>query len=173
MIKKKFIFAALVLCLLSTHQLWAGDDSAKSPAAPVWMSFDLGLKEAKKSNKKIFVDVYTDWCGWCKKMDKEVFSSSKIAPYLSDQYVLIKLNAESGAKASYKETQSSEMELARAFGVTGFPTFLFLESDGALITILPGFDDAFYSGNRCSLIGWNAIRVEIVVVDTYNFISKT
>ena len=129
----------LLLSLAFTAGLRASDDSAKTAPKAVWMTFDDGLREARKTNKKIFIDVYTDWCGWCKKMDKEVFAHAKIAPFLSDQYVLIKLNAESPSRVEYKDSKSTEMGIARDFGVTGYPTFLFLEPNGDLITSLPGF----------------------------------
>ncbi len=133
----KAALSTFLLALVLATGLYAGGDSGKP--APVWLSFDAGLREARKSNKKILIDVYTDWCGWCKKMDKEVFAHAKIAPFLSDQYVLIKLNAESPAKVEYKDTKSTEMGIARDFGVTGYPTFIFLEPNGDLITSLPGF----------------------------------
>ena len=129
----------LILSLTFTFSLIAGDNPTKPPATTTWLAFNAGLKEAKSSNRKILVDVYTDWCGWCKKMDKEVFNHSRVAPYLNQQYVLVKLNAESGAQVTYKDAKSSEMELASAFGVTGYPTFLFLEPNGELITTLPGY----------------------------------
>ena len=56
------------------------------------------LEEAEKMNKivpkKLFIDVYTDWCGWCKKMDKEVFTNPEIVAYLSENFYTVKFNAE-------------------------------------------------------------------------------
>jgi thioredoxin-related protein len=137
-IMKITVLALLFACFLSAAAQ-AGDNNPKAAAQPTWLGFDAGMKEARRTNKKVFVDVYTDWCGWCKKMDKEVFSHAAVGPYLSEQYVLVRLNAESAAKVSYKDTQSSEMELARKFGVTGYPTSLFFEPNGDLITSLPGY----------------------------------
>jgi thioredoxin-related protein len=146
MLRPKHILVLLALTLLACAFLTAADTTAKRTSPPTWLSFDAGMQEAKRTNKKVFVDVYTDWCGWCKKMDKEVFANGTIAPYLSEQFVLVKLNAESAARVSYKDSRSSEMELAREFGVTGYPTCLFLEPNGDLITVVPGYvkaDDFF------------------------------
>jgi thioredoxin-related protein len=104
-----------------------------------WLGFEAGIAEAKKSKKKILVDVYTDWCGWCKKMDREVFESETVAPYLRERYVLIKLNAESSAKLQYKTYKLTEAELARGFGVRSYPTVVFIDSDGEPIDYLAGY----------------------------------
>ena len=107
-----------------------------------WKSFDSGLVEAKKSNKKILIDVYTDWCGWCKRMDSQTYADNSVAKYLSERYVVIKLNAESEKKLKYKGKDYTERELAAAFGISGYPATMFLKSDGEPITIYPGFADA-------------------------------
>jgi thioredoxin-related protein len=148
----KYILSILFIALLFTAPLTAADSTAK-PEKATWYGFDEGLKEAKRTNKKIFVDVYTDWCGWCKKMDKEVFS---------EQYVLIRLNAEGAGRVTYKDKKSSETELARAFGVTGYPTALFLEPSGDLITTLPGYVKAedfmavlkYFGGSHYKTTDW-------------------
>jgi thioredoxin-related protein len=134
----RYLLSIVLMALLATAPLSATDNTTK-PEKTTWYGFDDGMKEAKRTNKKVFVDVYTDWCGWCKKMDKEVFAHAKVAPYLSEQYVLIRLNAEGAGRVTYKDKKSSETELARAFGVTGYPTALFLEPTGDLITTLPGY----------------------------------
>jgi len=104
-----------------------------------WLSFDKGLAEAQKSDKKILVDVYTDWCGWCKRMDRDVYANDKVASYLMQQYVLVKVNAESSEELHYKGKTYSEMGLAQGFKVTGYPTILFLDPNGNHITSLPGY----------------------------------
>lgn len=107
-----------------------------------WNKFDEGLSLAKKNNKKVLIDVYADWCKWCKKMDAEVFTNDTIAPYLKKNYVLIKLDGESQEKIKYKGETMTAAAFAQGFGVTGFPTVLFLEPDGEAITKVPGFINA-------------------------------
>ena len=107
-----------------------------------WKTFNEGIAEAKKTNKKILVDVYTDWCGWCKKMDASTYGSNEVSKYLNERYVVIKLNAESEKKLNYKGKEYTERELAGAFGITGYPSTLFLKHDGEPITVYPGFADA-------------------------------
>ncbi len=96
-------------------------------------SFEDALKKAKSENKRVVIDVYTDWCGWCKKMDGEAYSNSDIKKLLEDNFVFIKLNAEGTEKIKYNGKEYTETELATYFEVTGYPTTVFLEPDGKLI----------------------------------------
>lgn len=104
-----------------------------------WKSFSEGLVEAEKTKKKILLAVYTDWCGWCKKMDKEVYADNSVEKYIAEKYVVIKLNAESDAKLEYQKESLTQRQMSHAFGVTGYPSTIFLQSDGQPITIVPGF----------------------------------
>jgi len=107
-----------------------------------WLSFEQGAAEAKRTGKKILVDVYTNWCGWCKKMDADTYGNGAVASYLQAHFVLVKLNAESAAPLTYKGEKYSEQDFARALGVDGYPTTLFLKADGDPITKYPGYADA-------------------------------
>ena len=106
-----------------------------------WLSFDEGTAEAKKTGKKMMIDVYTDWCGWCKKMDKDTYSDGTITDYLNQKYVAIKINAESAGKLEYRGKSYTEQNLAAAFGVNGYPSIIFLTRDGEPITVYPGYAD--------------------------------
>ncbi len=127
------VFVLLLLFIFSVPYSYAGGKELK------WKSFDEGFAEAKKTNKKIMLDVYTDWCKWCKTLDKEVYGNDKISEYLSKQYVVVKYNPESSEKVTYKDTVYSGPEFAQAFGVSGFPKIIFFESDGTPINYLDGF----------------------------------
>jgi len=116
--------------------------SAGERAGPKWMSFTEGLAEAKNTNRKILVDVYTDWCGWCKRMDAQTYADKDVAGYLNKMYVVIKLNAESSKSLMYDGQQYTERELAGAFGISGYPATIFMKSTGEPITLYPGFADA-------------------------------
>ncbi|HXF99268.1 MAG TPA: DUF255 domain-containing protein [Bacteroidota bacterium] len=127
------------IVLLATFALAGVTDSNAGENTLAWKSFDTALVEAQKTKKKILIDVYTDWCGWCKRMDKQTYSDRAVANYLTECYVIVKLNAESDAKLTYGNRQYTERELAAAFGVDGYPSTIFLSSDGEPITIYPGF----------------------------------
>lgn len=118
----KFRFFAVLLFLVQTAGLFAQND------------FEDALKKAAAENKRVVVDVYTDWCGWCKKMDAEAYSNSEVKKLLEDNFILVKLNAEGKNKLTYNGKQYTEEELSYYFEVFSFPTTIFLEPDGKLIT---------------------------------------
>ncbi len=95
--------------------------------------FETALKTAKKQDKRVIVDVYTDWCGWCKKMDADVYAKKKIKEIIKDNFVFVKLNAEGSSSINYMGTAYSESDLASLFQVTGYPTTVFLEPNGKVI----------------------------------------
>jgi thioredoxin-related protein len=97
------------------------------------LSFEEALAKAKTDNKRVIVDIYTDWCGWCKKMDKDVYGNSEIKKIVKKSFVLVKLDAESRELISYKGKKYTGAELAAYFEATGYPTTIFLEPDGSVI----------------------------------------
>jgi thioredoxin-related protein len=96
-------------------------------------SWELAKKQAQTEKKLIFVDLYFTGCMPCAQMDKEVFPDPKVAAVLSADFVTFKsdiLKEEIGKKLCMK------------YGVTGFPTFLFMSADGKVIDIAGGFQNA-------------------------------
>lgn len=90
-------------------------------------SFDKIEKAAKDRNKPYIFFVYTDWCGFCKKMDRKYFSNTEIQHILS-KYYRIKINPDNG---------EAEKALARKKGVKGYPDFRIVHPDGRTIKIHP------------------------------------
>jgi len=111
-----------------------------APAPAVrWRDFESGVNEAKSSGKLILVDVYTDWCGWCKRMERDTYSKPEVQRYLNDQFVTIKLNAESKERASYRGDEYSYRQIADGFRINSYPTTLFLGPDGNHLATAPGY----------------------------------
>jgi thioredoxin-related protein len=107
-----------------------------------WLTYDEAVKLSKKKPKKIFIDVYTDWCGWCKKMDKTTFLDPKIMEYMNSKYYAVKLNAESNNPVSFQGKMMTESQLAGSvFKITGYPSTVYLESDEKIIQPVPGYMD--------------------------------
>ncbi len=104
-----------------------------------WYKFDDGMAKAKKEKKLILVDFYTDWCGYCKKMDAETYSNENVIKYLNEKFVLIKLNPEKDGNLTFKGTSYSAQEFTRGLGISGYPSTLFIEPNETLITIVPGY----------------------------------
>lgn len=114
-----------------------------------WMSFEEAVEKSKAEKRKIFIDVYTDWCGWCKVMDKNTFNQEKIAKYLNDNFYPVKLDGEQKEDITfrgqtYKYVASGRRgyhELAAALlqGKLSYPTVVFLDEDFNMIQPLPGY----------------------------------
>jgi thioredoxin-related protein len=104
-----------------------------------WRDWNSGLKEASSTKRPILVDVYTDWCGWCKRMDRDVYARSDVRDYLTRRFVTIKLNAEASQAANYEGKAYSSRALASRFRVTGYPTTIFLRAQGEHVANVPGY----------------------------------
>lgn len=90
-------------------------------------NFDLAKRSARASKKLILVDFYTDWCTYCKKLDRDIFPDNRVVQALS-AVVPVRLNAEREGAG-----------LARQFGVTSYPTLLFLDESGNESGRISGF----------------------------------
>jgi thioredoxin-related protein len=131
--------------------------SNEDNSAVNWLTWDQAIKQleadkaAGKKGKKIFVDVYTDWCGWCKKMEKETFQQPKIAQYLNQHFYPVKLDAEQKADILFGGTTFKFIaqgnrgyhELAAALldNKMSYPTVIFLNERVELMQRVPGYLD--------------------------------
>lgn len=100
-----------------------------------------------KNPKPILVDVYTDWCGWCKVMDKETYNNDNVAAYINEHYYAVKLNAEqketlewNGKKYNYdKRNKVNQLAVYLTGGQLSFPTTIFLTELNAPPAPLSGY----------------------------------
>jgi thioredoxin-related protein len=115
-------------------------DALSKGAVGMWLPFNEGMALAAKENKHVVIDFYTTWCHWCKVMDRETFSNPEVKKYLAEHFITIRINAESTKeKVSYKGEELTPVALARKFGVRGFPSLAYLDRDGELVWVVPGF----------------------------------
>ncbi|HYM19697.1 MAG TPA: thioredoxin family protein [Candidatus Kapabacteria bacterium] len=84
------------------------------------VSFQEALKLAAKQNKIVMVDYYTSWCGWCKRLDRDVYSQDNVGGFADSNIISIKLDAENG----------EGVELARSARIQGYPTVIFYNANG-------------------------------------------
>ena len=87
----------------------------------------------------MIVDVYTDWCGWCKRMDRDTYARAEVSDYLNRHFVMVRLNAESNERVSYGGRELTARSLAGGFQVTGYPTTIFLRASGEHMVNVPGY----------------------------------
>lgn len=152
---KKVLFGGLLIVLAGLAYAFTAAPAASPEAAPEtvkeikWYSWEEAVEANKQAPKKLFVDVYTDWCGWCKKMDKSTFVDPEVAAYLAENFYPVKLNAEQkeniefdGTTFKYVEAgRRGVHELAYALldGRLGYPAFVYLDEEMKRITISPGY----------------------------------
>jgi len=87
----------------------------------------------------VIVDVYTDWCRWCKQMDRDVYARADVSQYLAQHFVTVRLDAEGGELVSWQGRNMSARALASSFDVSGYPTTIFLSSSGEHLVNVPGY----------------------------------
>lgn len=114
-----------------------------------WVTWEEAVALSKENPKKIFVDVYTDWCGWCKRMDAMTFEHPIISQYLNDKYYAVKLNAEQRGDIVFQghtfKFQSSggrgvhELAAALLQNKMSYPTTVVLNEEFKILQPLPGF----------------------------------
>jgi len=133
----------------------SSDTTALNPGGKeiTWHSFDEGMALAAKENKKVLVDVYTDWCGWCKKMDKEVYTDGQIRKIIERDFVAVKFNPEGQEIATINNEHLNGSLFTQAMGVTGYPSTLIFGSDGKPITKIDGFQEAKEYATLLTFIG--------------------
>jgi len=106
-------------------------EPAAAAESTLWLTnYEQALKVATEKNRPVLVDFTgSDWCGWCIKLDKEVFSKDAFKAYARDNLVLLKLDFPR-RKMLPKEKSARNQELAEIFGIRGFPTIVLLGADG-------------------------------------------
>lgn len=126
----------------------------------VWMSWEEAIKANELDKKKFLVDVFTDWCTWCKVMDRETFADSTVSQYIKDHFYAVKLNAEQKESIFWNGKEFKWMasglngvhELAYVLcdGQMSYPCTVFMTENHERIRISKGFKDpkTFYNELR-------------------------
>lgn len=121
-----------------------------------WKTIEQAAKTDSKNNTKLyFVDFYTSWCGWCKKMDRETFTDPTVALILNKYYIPVKFDAEGNSEFTWRGNKYSNVATApgnrpsthsfakKVLGAKmGFPSFGLFKTDQAQLTVLQGYQSA-------------------------------
>lgn len=163
------------LLILTVGMLMLATGNAAQPIVR-WLSFSEAEELARKEPRKFFVDMYTNWCGWCKKMDATTFSDSIIANYLNKKYYPVKFNAEqrdtiffAGKSYTFIATGNRgfhELAVEWAGERLSFPTIIFLDEYGKLIQAIPGYRNAqelhailvYFGDNYYRMMSWDQFK---------------
>ncbi len=138
---------SLLLVFIFLSEISKAQEDKGSPVK--WMTFEEAVAKNKIEKRKIFIDVYTDWCGWCKVMDKNTFTDPKVAELLNESFYPVKFDAEQTADVIFNGTtfkfvpsgNNGTHQLASALlnNQLSYPTVTFLEDDYTAVYPLPGY----------------------------------
>jgi len=150
---KKLIFSllslsALMLCVAFSTPFLPASESDEGEIR--WMDWEAAMEANEKEPRKIFVDVYTDWCGWCKRMDAGAFSDPKVAEYVNTHFYAVKLDAEMRDSINWRDNEFKYVPDAGRNGIhtlayslldgkMGYPSIVYLDENVDRIFISPGY----------------------------------
>ena len=118
-----------------------------------WLTLDKAIELQKKNPKNIIMDVYTNWCGPCKLLDRNTFKNKDVSAYINKHYYAVKFNAEGNSKVNYDgklftnpnfqpekiQRRNGTHQLTRYLNVSAYPTIIFMDKSSKLITFIRGY----------------------------------
>ncbi|HRD57623.1 MAG TPA: DUF255 domain-containing protein [Ferruginibacter sp.] len=140
--KRPFVYLLISFALLISFSF------SRVPKEKVnWISFAEMEKSYAQNPKPIIIDLYTDWCGWCKVMDKNTYGNAKVAAYINEHYYAVKYNAESTDSVWFNKIKygfnsalkTNELALLLSRGDRSYPNTIFLEKIDASPAPLSGY----------------------------------
>ncbi len=168
------IFHILLYILAFGHEAIAQDKVR-------WMTWDEAMQKSKAKKKKILVDIYTPWCGWCKKMDKTTYQEATLADYINENYYPVKFDAQTmedislnGKKYSFVKNGAqgyNELAVELLQGKLSFPSTVFMDENFQIIQAIPGYQDVntfgmittYFASNSHKSIPWQRYSENFIV----------
>ena len=140
----KFYFLIIIILIFNSNSIFAQEIK--------WMSMGEAQEAQKNIPKKIFMDVYTEWCGPCKLLDKNTFQNPDVSRYIIENYYAVKFNAEGMEEIKYydqiftnpnydpnRKGRNATHQFTQFLGVKGYPTMVFFSENGDPIMPLVGY----------------------------------
>ena len=111
------------------------------------MTFSQAIAANQQNPRKIFIDIYTGWCGWCKRMDATTFMEDTVANYMNEKFYAVKLDAEMKDSVVYNgyvfkyqpEQRANELAISLLQGKMSYPTFVIMDEKVNLLSPVPGY----------------------------------
>ncbi len=145
----KYLIVIVTISFVINYTALAQDSKAKIE----WKTFEEVETLMKTQPKKIVVYFYTDWCGWCKKMEKNTFSNPELSNYLNEHYYAIKFNAEqkepvmfNGKKYSVTKVGNrfaNEIAVEMLHGQLGYPATILLDENYTELNTFTGYMEIY------------------------------
>lgn len=146
-------FVTIAVTGFSTSKNTSAEIEQNQVAGIQWMSLEDAMQAQKKAPKKVIIDLYTDWCGWCKKMEGSTFNDPFIINYINKNFYAVKLNGEQKEAITFKgktyenaminnrNTHQLAWDLGSVNNRLGYPTIVVLDEDMNKLSAFPGYKD--------------------------------
>jgi len=139
-----------VLVILAALLLFFGCGDKGNPAvggnddlsAINWVGTDKVYSDSADKKQCSFIFFYADWCGWCKKMEKETFSDTAVVRIINESFNAVRINGESDTLVVYRDSALSCRGMVEYYGITGYPTTCFFKGAGQYIIPVLGYKSA-------------------------------
>lgn len=129
-----FFSALIMLGALINRSAWAQENKLE------WKPFEEAIEIGRKEQKPILIDIWAPWCGWCKKMQKEVYPELSVV--LIDDFVLTRLNRDDNeSRRMFQGFSLTPLRLAQKLNVQTVPAVVFLSPEGEYLFHISGFTD--------------------------------
>lgn len=162
----RFTVLLFLFFLLGSPTIWAQQAATPVKTAQIeWLTFEEAMKRMETEPRKVFIDVYTDWCGWCKRMDANTFSHPAIAGYLNEKWYAVKFDAEQKTPIVYKGREFTfvpsnsrgyhQLAAELTGGRLSYPTTVYLDENANPIQSIPGYKDALNLDKILKFFGEN------------------
>lgn len=150
-----------------------------------WMTFEEAMNAVKTQERKILISVHTEWCGWCKHMDKTTFKDPNIVKFINEKFYPVKLDAEQKEdittpekvyvyeKGEGKERGFHQLAVALTMGRLTLPSTVFLDENFRVLQPIPGYKDpktfemmmTYYGGDHFKSTPWTVYQKSYVPLD--------
>jgi thioredoxin-related protein len=141
---RKVIVALSLVCVAA---LIANRPAPAAEEVMQWMTLQQAEEAYKKQARPILIDLYTDWCGWCKVMDKETYAKKEVANYIMQKFYPVKLNAEQKKAITFggktfqfsNQYRTHEFAIYLTRGQLSYPTTVIIPASGKMPQAIAGF----------------------------------
>jgi len=128
-----------IVCGVSNHIKSTRDENQSTKPGITWYALNKAQQLARENNKKVLVMAEASWCSYCKRMKSEVFPQAAVQKTMNHYFYPVKIDIESSAAVIFNGKKTSQEQFSREMGVSGTPTFIFIDKNGSVIGAQPGY----------------------------------